>query len=752
MTVKSRKFTKGIRLKATDDAATLDGEIRNDKDEKRLKVHLEESSGTDSNSQPYTDPAGEREIVTSDQTQTLTKKIIDGNENTLINIDASSLGDLVTDLNQPVDNTQVAGAQAIKDYVGNTAAASSSDLIYHMSDKETHGVSGKIVGTTDAQALENKTIDSASNTITVDADSASVSNLETDNFKAGVVDTDGTLAADSDTKIPSQKAVKAYVDSATGGIVSDASGVTYTQDEGTDWQTPHTHVDSSLDELASRAKGVESDFNDHLYGTDPKHESELISYDNTVSTLTSTNVKDAIDELKGLAGSGSSAADTSYDPSSSTLTDVDVQAAVDALDVKIEANDVESYRTYYVDHQSGIDTNKGSLIKPFKTIQAAVDQVKTHQAGSTNAYCINVQFGDYTEDLDLANLYNTMIIGKGIADTQNTVINGTVDFTDSENVKLKNFRIKQAAPNTGPTIIFGKNSPTHPNVVSCGRHYIQECVIENDAAGQDAIELQDNVTAWIQFRECTIEGHIDLQPMTVGGSSLTLIECQSDSAPITCNLGQVFAAVDCYSMGYINHLGGIVYLKDIHSLERDGSGKCVESTAAFSAASLVYMEDISTYNLLTNDYGIIEVQACGYVINGCARDPSVDVLTGLRLDRSYRSEDIAYGASDVKTAIDELKSTPNNNVAALDIDWSESGVYYKDLAIDSSFTFSNDSDGQVIRVIINNTDTNPHTMTFPAGVKKSSSFSGIISASAESVFTVIKSNGKLYITEDKDLS
>lgn len=52
-----------------------------------------------------------------------------------------------------------------------------------------------------AQTLTNKTINASNNT---------VSNLATSMFAANVIDTDGTLAANSDTRIASQKAVKTY--------------------------------------------------------------------------------------------------------------------------------------------------------------------------------------------------------------------------------------------------------------------------------------------------------------------------------------------------------------------------------------------------------------------------------------------------------------------------------------------------------------------------------------------------------------
>lgn len=54
-----------------------------------------------------------------------------------------------------------------------------------------------------AQTLTNKAINATNNTIT---------NLTTTMFAPNVVDTDGALAANSDTRLPSQKAVKTYAD------------------------------------------------------------------------------------------------------------------------------------------------------------------------------------------------------------------------------------------------------------------------------------------------------------------------------------------------------------------------------------------------------------------------------------------------------------------------------------------------------------------------------------------------------------
>jgi len=103
---------------------------------------------------------------------------------------------------------------------GSDKAASKTTTDAHAADTDNpHEVTksqvglGSVDNTSDAEknaaeaTLTNKTINADNNTI---------SNLEVDNFKANVVDTDDTLATDSDSRIPTQKAIKKYVDDKVG--------------------------------------------------------------------------------------------------------------------------------------------------------------------------------------------------------------------------------------------------------------------------------------------------------------------------------------------------------------------------------------------------------------------------------------------------------------------------------------------------------------------------------------------------------
>lgn len=123
-----------------------------------------------------------------------------------------------------------------------TAAAIEGEIRVDSADNKLkaylNGSERSLVSENQSQTLSNKSID---------ADTNPISNLEVDNFKSGVLDTDLTSVSGSDDTIPSAKAVKTYVDNAVSG----------------------------------------------------KDQASEISYSNSTSGLTATNTQDALDEIDG---------------------------------------------------------------------------------------------------------------------------------------------------------------------------------------------------------------------------------------------------------------------------------------------------------------------------------------------------------------------------------------------------------------------------------------------------------------------
>ena len=76
---------------------------------------------------------------------------------------------------------------------------------------------GKLQAQINGYAASTKTL--TNTTFDANGTGNSITNIETADFAAGVIDTDVTLAANSDTKIASQKAVKAYVDGMKQAVV-----------------------------------------------------------------------------------------------------------------------------------------------------------------------------------------------------------------------------------------------------------------------------------------------------------------------------------------------------------------------------------------------------------------------------------------------------------------------------------------------------------------------------------------------------
>lgn len=123
------------------------------------------------------------------------------------------------------------------------ALPSGSTGQYLRGDKTFQTLNKTAVGLSDVDNTSDAAKNSASATLTnktINASNNTISNLVTTHFAANIIDTDDTLAADSDTRLATQQATKAYVDNTVSGAVAEdvsfiaATGTT----ETISWNTP----------------------------------------------------------------------------------------------------------------------------------------------------------------------------------------------------------------------------------------------------------------------------------------------------------------------------------------------------------------------------------------------------------------------------------------------------------------------------------------------------------------------------------
>ena len=241
------------------------------------------------------------------------------------------------------------------------------------SNTVTFAIDSTVATLSGSQALTNKTIDVDSNT---------VSNIEVDNLKSGVLDTDLSSVAGTDTTLASAKAIKAYVDAQvtasdldfqadSGGALSidlDSETMTFTGGTGIDTTGSSNDVSFAIDSTVATLSGSQALTN------------KTIDVDsNTVSNIEVDNFKGSaiVTESEGI---GSSDNDTSLPTSAAVKDYVDTQITAEDLDITTDSGtiaiDLDS-ETLTVAGGTGLDSSATG-----NSVTLAIDSTVATLSGS----------------------------------------------------------------------------------------------------------------------------------------------------------------------------------------------------------------------------------------------------------------------------------------------------------------------------------------------------------------------------------
>jgi len=329
-----------------------------------------------------------------------------------------------------------------------------------------NGSDKSVVTEDQAQTITNKSIDADNNT---------VSNIEVDNLKAGVLNTDLSGAA-TDTEIPSALAVKNALEGQ-----NEASEISY--DNSTSGLTA-TDVQAAIDEVEGRveitegiATGADGKIDDHIADATDAHDASAIS--NAPSgNLAASNVQDALNEIQtevdGKADSseitdhindavGAHAASAISNTPSGNLAASDVQSALDELQSDIDNRALDSDLT---DHENATaahgatgavvgTTNAQTLIN--KTLDGASieDPIRSDTKKDTQAnletYALTATNGQLCFATDTKLMYQVVDnaltpVGGGDSGI-NYITNSTFDVDASDWVGDTNLTIARSTTN-----------------------------------------------------------------------------------------------------------------------------------------------------------------------------------------------------------------------------------------------------------------------------------------------------------------
>lgn len=189
-----------VQVLAADPSSPVEGQIYYNSVSKKLRQY-NGSTWTE-----YIDNTGAGDVSQASNSGGAGRMKISAGANKIITDLSGVVGLIKTDT-----NGVVSAAASGTDY----APATSGTSI--LKGNGSGGFSNAVAGTdyvtgSSSNTFTNKTIDA-------NGTGNSISNLETADFATNVVDTDGTLAANSDTRLASQKAVKTYVDGKVTGLL-----------------------------------------------------------------------------------------------------------------------------------------------------------------------------------------------------------------------------------------------------------------------------------------------------------------------------------------------------------------------------------------------------------------------------------------------------------------------------------------------------------------------------------------------------
>jgi len=383
----------------------------------------------------------------------------------------ADLSEILTDFNERVDDRVgtmlTAGSNVSLSYddAAGTLTVASTDTNTQLTEEEVEDfVGGMLTGNTETLITvtyqdSDGTIDfvvdndlanysntnsgfitaSSSSTLTnkgIDADNNTISNIEVDNLKSGVLDTDISSVAGTDTTLASAKAIKTYVDAQltaadldfqadSGGALSidlDSETITFTGGTGIDTSGSGNEVTFAIDSTVATLTGSQTLTNKTISGAD-----------NTLSNIGNSSL------------------------SNSTVSFGGVSLALGASD-STPAFDLTDATNYPTSSLTGTITN-AQLAGSIANSKLANSTITVTDGSNSTATALGgtITFAGTSNEIEVSESSGTITVGlpNDVTIAGNLTVSGTTTTVDSTTVTIDDPMVRYADNNSGNSVDFG---------------------------------------------------------------------------------------------------------------------------------------------------------------------------------------------------------------------------------------------------------------------------------------------------------
>lgn len=270
---------------------------------------------------------------------------------------------------------------------------------------------------------------------------------------------------------------------------------------------------------------------------------------------------------------------------------------------------------FWVSDTNGDDTTGiGSMNRPFKTIQAAID---AHV--SAGGCIINVMAGSFFENITV-NKNAVTLIGVGTTDSQMIEILGHVTVDPA----ITRFRARDiqfdGQVNGTPTVTFNGTA---------GRHYFDNCsFIHAGGAAETVLSWTGTCERWHDFTTCWIGGVANFGGTPASSAQARFTLCDGDTSNYQLAAANWTVRIqNTYRVGQVNHTAGELIMNDVMEFTT-ASADGIVSTATTGGKNRMLLNGV---NMRRPDGTMKLINKTGdapYLFSNCIRSVVADTITG----------------------------------------------------------------------------------------------------------------------------